>query len=84
MEKSVKNGVKNQLTMLKAAAEIPGQSAKGKEQRQRYTPLLFEVEKFQVSVDASNIRQPSMRVSFSRTNGCAVSCPHAVSYFNMR
>lgn len=46
--------------MLKAAAEIPGQSAKGKEQRQRYTPLLFEVEKFQVSVDASNIRQPSI------------------------
>ena len=41
MEKSVKNGAKNQLTMLKAVAEMPGQSAKEKGQRRRYTLALW-------------------------------------------
>jgi hypothetical protein len=41
VEKSVKNGAKKQLTMLKAVAEIPGQSAKEKEQRRRYALALW-------------------------------------------
>ena len=37
-----------------------------------------------VSAECSSMRQPSMSTSFSRMKGWAVSCPHSVSYFNMR
>lgn len=40
-EKNCKERCENQLTMLKAVAEIPGQSAKGKEQRRRYALALW-------------------------------------------
>ena len=41
MRKNCKERRENQLTMLKAVVEIPGQSAKGKEQRRRYAPALW-------------------------------------------
>lgn len=61
-----------------------GTECKRKRAKAKICPCSLALKKFQVSVEVSNMRQPSMRVSFSRINGCAVSCPHAVSYFNMR
>lgn len=82
--KNCKEQCEKPIDNVESCGRDTGTKCKGKRAKAKICPCSLALKKFQVSVEVSNMRQPSIRSEFSRIKVWAVSCPHELSYFSIR